>query len=99
MFCFRQIIIHLEFIKRNEILKGYSYVNQMERIYKILIEKRPALANKKTLFLLRDKARLHTTRITQGRKRGNRWSVLSHSPYLSQLARTDYCLFDECKTL
>ncbi|XP_043258025.1 histone-lysine N-methyltransferase SETMAR-like [Colletes gigas] len=69
------------------------YVQQLQRVQKKLHEKRPALVNRKSVILLHDSARPHTTRVTQKNILELGWSVLPHPPYSPDLAQTDYQLF------
>lgn len=89
----RQGIIHHELLNRNETVTGDVYVQQLQRVQEKLLEKRPALVNRKNVILLHDNARPHTARVTQEKILELGWSVLPHPPYSPDFAPTDYHLF------
>ena len=89
----RQGIIHHELLNRNETVTGDVYVQQLQRVQEKLLEKRPALVNRKNVILLHDNAKPHTARVTQEKILELGWSVLPHPPYSPDLAPTDYHLF------
>lgn len=75
----RQVIIHLEFLKCKEKLNAHLYIYQMQRGHRCLIEDHPDFVNSKNIS--HDKARTHTARITQEKKKEFGWFVLTHPLY------------------
>ena len=74
-------------LNRNETITADLYVQKLQRVHQSLLEKRPALVNRKYVVLLHDNARPHTATVTQEN------IVLSHPPYSPDLAPSDYHLF------
>ena len=89
----RRGIIHFELLNRNETVTADLYLQQLQHVHQSLLEKRPALVNRKNVVLLHDNARPHTARVTQEKNLELGWSVLSHPPYSPDLAPSDYQLF------
>ena len=60
-------IIQFEQLNRNETVTADLYVQKLQQlVHQSLLEKRPALVNRKNVVLLHDNARPHTARVTQG---------------------------------
>ena len=89
----RRGIIHFELLNRNETVTADLYVQQLQRVHQSLLEKRPALVNRKNVVLLHDNARPHTARVTQENVLELGCSVLPHPPYSPDLVPSDYHLF------
>ena len=58
-----------------------------------LLEKHPALVNRKNVVLLHDNARPHAARVTQENFLELGWSVLPHPPYSPDLVPSNYHIF------
>lgn len=86
-------IIHFELLRPGETITADSYCSQLERLQSKLIEKRPALINRRGVILQHDNARPHTARITQEKIKELGWEVLLHPPYSPDIAPSDYHLF------
>ena len=89
----RRGIIHFELLNRNETVTADVYFQQLQRVHQSLLEKRPALVNRKNVVLLHNNARPHTARVTQGNFLELGRSVLPHPPYSPDLAPSNYHLF------
>ena len=64
----------LQVIKSSLKITLHTYVQQLQRVKEKLLEKCPALASSKNIFL-HGNARLHTERMTQGKILELGWSV------------------------
>jgi histone-lysine N-methyltransferase SETMAR len=72
--------------------EGYS--QQLEKIYMVLLEKYPALVNRKRVLLQQDNARPHTAKKTfQKIEELEGIELLPHPAFSSDLAPSDYYLF------
>lgn len=65
--------IHLKFLRRIETVNSHLYVQQLQRVHKYFVEKRPAFVNQKKI-LLHGNARPHTVRTKQQRKTKKLWN-------------------------
>jgi histone-lysine N-methyltransferase SETMAR len=86
-------VIHFEVLEMGQTITADLYCQQLDRLHQALIEKRPALVNRKGVILQHDNARPHTARITQQKIRDLGWEVLPHPPYSPDTAPSDYHLF------
>lgn len=57
----RRGIIHLVILKQNKILSVHLYVQQLQPVYKCLVEKRPTLVNRKMFFAMSMQVRKNST--------------------------------------
>jgi [histone H3]-lysine36 N-dimethyltransferase SETMAR len=65
----------------------------LERLNEALIQKRPALINRKRVILQHDNARPHSSKKTQQKIKNLGWEVLPYPPYSPYIAPFDYHLF------
>ncbi|GFW47174.1 histone-lysine N-methyltransferase SETMAR [Trichonephila clavipes] len=86
-------LVHFEVLKPGETVNTDSYCDQLDRLNQSLIEKYPAIINRKGVILQHDNARLHCARKTMERINGLGWEVLSHLPYSPDIAPMDFHLF------
>ncbi len=86
-------IVHFEVLEPNQTITAELYCQQLDRLQLALIEKRPALVNRKWVILQHDNARPHSARMTQQKIRDLGWEVLPHLPYSPNIAPSDYHLF------
>ena len=70
-----------------------KYCQELEIFHQKLLEKWPALVNRKGLILLHDNARPHVSIFTQKKLKELKYEILPHSPYSQDLTLTDYHLF------
>ena len=80
-------------LQSNETINAERYCRQLEKLLKNLNDKRPSLVNRKGILLLHDNARPHIAKQTQAKILELYMKVLSHPPYLPDLAPSDYHLF------
>ncbi len=71
-------IIHFEVLEMDQTITADLYCQQLDRLHQALIEKRPALVNRKGVILQHDNAKPHTARITQQKIRDLGREVLLH---------------------
>ncbi|GFW57475.1 histone-lysine N-methyltransferase SETMAR [Trichonephila clavipes] len=69
------------------------YCGQLDRLNQSLIEKYPAIINRKGVNLQHDNARSHSTRKTLEKINGLGWEVLPPPPYSPDIEPTDFHLF------
>ena len=86
-------VIYYEFLDSNETINGDIYSNQLLDLNECLIKKRPALANRKKIFLQHDNAKPHVSKKVKKTIKNLGWEVLPHPPYSPDLAPTDFYLF------
>jgi histone-lysine N-methyltransferase SETMAR len=86
-------IIHFELLEPGQTITADLYCQQLDRLQQALIEKRPALVNRRGVILQHDNARPHSAKITQQKIRDLGWEVLPHPPYSPDIAPSDYDLF------
>jgi histone-lysine N-methyltransferase SETMAR len=86
-------VIHHEVLKVGETITADVYCQQLQRASQALLNKQPALVNRRQVLLLHDNAPAHTAKKTQGEIRKLNWEVLPHPPYSPDLSPTDYHLF------
>ena len=84
-----QGILHMEFLKNGDIINSEIYCQQLERLNKVIEEKRGK--DRKVRFL-HDNARPHTAKTTIEKLNSFKWDILLH-PCSPDLAPTDYYLF------
>ena len=86
-------ILYFEFLEDNETIDSLSYSQQLIKLNKKLFEERPALYNRKKIYLLHDNTKPHVSETTSETIRDLGFEVLPHPPSSSDLAPTDYYLF------
>jgi len=82
-------IIHFEFLPRNQTINADIYCQQFERLRTALLEKRPALVNRKGVLIHNDNARPHTARGTCAKIKKCSWEKLPYPALSPDLAPTD----------
>ena len=89
-----QGIIHYELVPGGRAVNADLYSDQLQRVHAILLERHPALVNRRRVLLQHDNARPHTSRRTlqQIQELGG-IEVLPHPAYSPDLAPSDYHLF------
>ncbi|GFT73976.1 histone-lysine N-methyltransferase SETMAR [Trichonephila clavipes] len=86
-------IVHFEVLKPGETVDADLYCAQLDRLNQSLIEKYPAIINRKGIILQHNNARQHCARKTMVKNNGLGWEVFPHSPYLPDIAPTNLYLF------
>ncbi len=86
-------VIYFELLDINQTTTANVYSQQLQRLNKVLSQKRPALANQKAVILLHDNSRPHVAQLTQQKIEQLGWEVLPHPPWSPDLAPSDYHLF------
>ncbi|KFD50320.1 hypothetical protein M514_08820 [Trichuris suis] len=86
-------IIHFKFLKAGQSITTDNYCHLLEAAMEQLLEKRPALANRRRVILLQDNARPHVARKTLQKISELGIEPLPRPSYPQDLSRTDYHLF------
>ncbi|GFV25331.1 histone-lysine N-methyltransferase SETMAR [Trichonephila clavipes] len=86
-------IVHFEVLKAGETVNADLYCEQLGRLNQLLIEKYPAIINRKGVILQHDNARPHCARKTLEKINGLGWEVLPHPSYSPGIAPMDFHLF------
>ncbi|MEZ0498462.1 hypothetical protein [Sphingomonas sp. IW22] len=86
-------IIHHEYLKMKETINSNIYCDQLERVHEKLLEKQPAIVNRKKVLFLQDNARPHVARQTINKITQLGWEIMCHPPYSPDLSPTDFHLF------
>ncbi|XP_076166383.1 lymphocyte-specific helicase isoform X3 [Ptiloglossa arizonensis] len=86
-------VVHFEVLKPGQTVNADLYCEQLDRVNKSLIEKWPAIVNRKGVILQHDNARLHCARRTLAKINELGWEVLPHPPYSPDVAPSDFHLF------
>lgn len=86
-------IVHWERLDDNATVNSELYCHQLQRVQDALVQKRPAMVNRKGVILLHDNARPHVAKMTRQKIHELGWEVLPHPPYSPDMAPTDYHLF------
>ena len=88
-----QGVIYFEFLDMNQTITADVYCQQLQRLKKVLLQKRLALMNQKRIILLHDNGLPHVAKLTQQKVRQFGWEVFPHLPWSSDVAPSDYHLF------
>lgn len=86
-------IVHFEVLKPEQTVNADLYCEQLDRVNQSLIEKCPAIVNRKGVILQHDNARPHCARRTLEKINELGWEVLPHPPYSPDIAPSDFHLF------
>ena len=86
-------ILYYEFLDNNETITSNLYKEQLIKLKKKLLKKRPALFNRKQIILLHDNEKPHISSTTQETLKDLNFEVLPHPPYSPDIAPSDYYLF------
>lgn len=86
-------ILHFELLPNNQTINSNFYCEQLDRLYQILMQKEPALINRKGVIMQHDNARPHIAQITSEKLSQLGWEVLPHPAYSPDLAPSDFHLF------
>ncbi|XP_014471358.1 PREDICTED: histone-lysine N-methyltransferase SETMAR-like [Dinoponera quadriceps] len=86
-------IIHYELLPSGQTLNSDLYCQQLTRLKQAIDQKRPELANRKSVVFHQDNARPYTSLTTRQKLRELGWEILLHPPYSPDLAPNDYHLF------
>ncbi|XP_043496419.1 histone-lysine N-methyltransferase SETMAR-like [Polistes fuscatus] len=86
-------IVHFELLKPGQTVTADLYSEQLQRVNQSLIEKWPAIVNRKGVILQHDNARPHCARRTLEKINELGWEVLPHPPYSPDVAPSDFHLF------
>jgi [histone H3]-lysine36 N-dimethyltransferase SETMAR len=92
-------IIRFELREQGQTITGDVYTQQLNDLNQDLIQKRPALVNRKQVFFLDDNAKPHRSKIVQMKIKELGWEALPHPPYSPDIAPSDYHLFLSMKSL
>uniref|UniRef100_A0AAF5DET3 Mos1 transposase HTH domain-containing protein n=1 Tax=Strongyloides stercoralis TaxID=6248 RepID=A0AAF5DET3_STRER len=88
-----QGIIHFELLESGQTITEDFYCDQLERVNRALINKYPALANRKGVILQHDNVKPHSSKKSLDKIKELGWEVLPHPPYSPDIAPSDYHLF------
>lgn len=86
-------IVHYEFLNHGQTVTSALYVEQLERVQHMLLQKQPALINRKKVVFLHDNAKPHIAKFTREKISALNWEILPHPPYSPDISPTDYHLF------
>ncbi|XP_055542566.1 histone-lysine N-methyltransferase SETMAR-like [Wyeomyia smithii] len=86
-------IIHYELLDYGQTLNSVLDCEQLDRLKQAIDHKRPELVNRNGVVFHQDNARPHTSFMTRQKLRDLEWDILSHPPYIPDLAPSDYLLF------
>lgn len=86
-------LIHYSFLPTGETITAQSYCKEIEIMHHKLLEKQPALVNRRGPILLHDNAKPHISRLTAQKLNGLNYEVLPHPAYSPDLSPSDYYLF------
>jgi histone-lysine N-methyltransferase SETMAR len=86
-------LIYYELVPDGRMINADVYSQQLEKMYAVLLEKYPALVNRKSVLLQQDKARPHTVKKTlQKIEELEDIELLPHPAFSPDLEPSDYCL-------
>jgi [histone H3]-lysine36 N-dimethyltransferase SETMAR len=87
-------ILHFELVPEGRAVTGVLYAEQLERVHVILVQKYPALTNRKRVLLQHDNAPAHRSRTVQAKLvELDCMEILPHPAYSPDIAPSDYGLF------
>lgn len=86
-------VIYFELLKPGQTVTSELYCHQLNRLRASLVNKHPALVNRKGVLLHHDNARPHASKVTQQKIKELGWEVLPHPAYSPDIAPSDYHLF------
>lgn len=86
-------IVHLELLKYGQTVNSDLYCEQLDRLNQSLVEKCPAIVNRRGVILQHDNARPHCAKRTLEKINGLGWEVLPHPAYSPDIAPSDFHLF------
>ena len=86
-------VVHFEVLKPGQTVNADLYCEQLDRVNQSLIEKCPAIVNRKGVILQHDNARPHCARRTLEKINELGWEVLPHPPYSPDIVPSDFHLF------
>lgn len=87
-------VIYFELLPPNQTITGELYRTQLMRLSRALREKRPEYEQRHDKVILQhDNARPHVARPVKTYLETLKWDVLSHPPYIPDIAPSDYHLF------
>ncbi|CAK9820120.1 Histone-lysine N-methyltransferase SETMAR [Anthophora quadrimaculata] len=86
-------IVHFVVLKPVQTVNADLYCEQLDRVNQSLIEKYPAIVNRKGVILQYDNARPHCARRTLEKINELGSEVLPHPPYSPDIASSDFHLF------
>ena len=86
-------VIHFETMPLNQTITAQPYCDQLDRLNKMLKEKRSSLVNCKGVIFHHNNARSHSARITCNKIEELIWEKLQDAPYSPNIAPSDYHLF------
>ena len=86
-------VVFFELLPRNQTINSDLYCRQLNKLNAAVIEKRPELANCKSVIFHHDNATPLTPLTTRQKIFRLGWETMLHSPYIPDLAPSDYYLF------
>jgi histone-lysine N-methyltransferase SETMAR len=92
-----KVIIRHEFVPGKQTVNGKFYKSVMKRLIARVHRVRPEFQENGSWFLLHDNAPAHSSRIVSEFLTKREIPVLSHPPYLPDLAPADFFLFPKLK--
>lgn len=87
-------VVYYEFLKSGETINGDRYRQQLMRLKRALIMKRPEWDNRHDKLIFRALARPHVAKPVKNYLENVGWEVLPHPPYSPDIAPSDYYLFN-----
>ena len=85
--------VYYEIMEPGQTVDSVLYCQQLTRLQEVIRKKRPKMVNRKGVVFHHDNARPHTFLMTRQILTELGWEVLMHSPYIPDLAASDYHLF------
>jgi histone-lysine N-methyltransferase SETMAR len=92
-----QGVIHVDFLSDARTVNAAYYSDLLATVMKEKIRSKRKTGGKRVAFL-QDKSRPHTAKTTMETLRKLKWNLLTHPPYSTNLAPSDFCLFGRLKS-
>ena len=86
-------VLYYELLPENETINSNKYCSQLDQLKAALDQKRPELVNRKRIIFHQDNTRPHVSLMTRQKLLQLGWEVLIHLPYSSDIASSDFHLF------
>jgi len=89
-------ILFIDYLEKGKTINSEYYIKLLDRLDRVIKEKRPHMAKKKPLFH-QDNAPCHKSMATMVKLSELRFELLPHPPYSPDMAPSDYWLFSDLK--
>ena len=86
-------VLYYELLLENQTINSNKYCSQLDQLKAALDKKRSELVNRKRTIFHQDDARQHVSLMTMQKLLQLGWEVLIHPPYPSNIAPSDFHLF------